>query len=78
MGNVSKPEILRKLNIEPGDYKENGTWQRRSNFELYQSYKESDIVNLIKIERIKGAGHVVRMVEDRTTKKVFNAQPNGT
>ncbi|GFV59446.1 uncharacterized protein TNCV_3172861 [Trichonephila clavipes] len=48
------------------------------NFELYQSYKESNIVNFIKIQRIKWAGHVVRMDEDRTTKKVFNAQPIGT
>ncbi|GFT12574.1 uncharacterized protein TNCV_5093691 [Trichonephila clavipes] len=56
---------------------ENGTW-RRSNFELYQSYKESGIVNIIKIQRIKWAGHVVRMDEDRTTEKVFNAQPIDT
>ncbi|GFV43838.1 uncharacterized protein TNCV_1658831 [Trichonephila clavipes] len=57
--------------------KENGTW-RRSTFKLYQSDKESDIVNYIKIPRIKWAGHVVRMDEDRTTKKVFNFQPIGT
>ncbi|GFW67088.1 uncharacterized protein TNCV_4031071 [Trichonephila clavipes] len=56
---------------------ENGTCRRRSNFELYQSYKDSDIVNLIKIQRIKWEGSVVRMDEDRTTKKVFNVQPIG-
>ncbi|GFV13862.1 uncharacterized protein TNCV_523411 [Trichonephila clavipes] len=38
---------------------------------------ESDIVNFIKIQRIKWAGQVVRVDEDRTTKKVFNAQPVG-
>ncbi|GFW19929.1 hypothetical protein TNCV_866351 [Trichonephila clavipes] len=32
---------------------ENGTWRRRSNLELCRSYKESDIVNFIKIQRIK-------------------------
>ncbi|GFU01097.1 uncharacterized protein TNCV_1817011 [Trichonephila clavipes] len=48
------------------------------NFERYQSYKESDVVNFIKIQRIKWAGHVVRMDEDRTTENVFNVQPNGT
>ncbi|GFU49631.1 uncharacterized protein TNCV_4143981 [Trichonephila clavipes] len=52
--------------------------RRRSNLEFYRSYKESDIVNFIKIQRIKWAGHVIRMNEDRTTKKVFNAQPIGT
>ncbi|GFX73032.1 uncharacterized protein TNCV_1704341 [Trichonephila clavipes] len=48
---------------------ENGTWRRRSNLELYRSYKESNIVNFIKIQRIKWAGHVITMNEDRTTKK---------
>ncbi|GFW69084.1 uncharacterized protein TNCV_2919821 [Trichonephila clavipes] len=56
-------------------YKENETWRRRSNLELYRSCKESDIVNFIKIQRIKWAGHVVRMEEDPTTK---NARPTGT
>ncbi|GFX65077.1 uncharacterized protein TNCV_452151 [Trichonephila clavipes] len=36
-----------------GGTQENGTWRRRSNFVLYQSYNESDIVNCMKIQRIK-------------------------
>ncbi|GFS76469.1 uncharacterized protein TNCV_1620921 [Trichonephila clavipes] len=40
--------------------------------------KESNIVNFIKLERIKWAGQVVRMDDDRTTKKAFNAQPIST
>ncbi|GFS95163.1 uncharacterized protein TNCV_2705091 [Trichonephila clavipes] len=51
-----------------GGIQENGTWRRRSNLELYRSYEESDIVNFIKIQRIKWADHVIRMNEDRTTK----------
>ncbi|GFU55760.1 uncharacterized protein TNCV_2969291 [Trichonephila clavipes] len=39
--------------------------------------KESDMVNFIKIQRIKWAGHVIRMNEDCINKKVFNAQPIG-
>ncbi|GFW11772.1 uncharacterized protein TNCV_1083181 [Trichonephila clavipes] len=58
--------------------RENGTWRRRLNFQLYQSYKESDIVNFIKIQQIEWAARVVRLDEDRTTKRDFNAQPNGT
>ncbi|GFY30549.1 uncharacterized protein TNCV_3523121 [Trichonephila clavipes] len=61
-----------------GGIRENETWRRISNLELYQLYKEFGIVNFIKIERIKWAGQVIRMNEDRTTKKVFNAQPIGT
>ncbi|GFT29769.1 uncharacterized protein TNCV_4891691 [Trichonephila clavipes] len=55
-----------------GGIQEKETWRRRSNFELCQLYKEYDIVGSIKIQRIKWAGHAVRMDEDRTTKKVFN------
>ncbi|GFX45336.1 uncharacterized protein TNCV_2096211 [Trichonephila clavipes] len=61
-----------------GGIQENGIWRRRSTFEICHSYKESDIVNFIKIQRIKLAGHIVRMDEDRTTKKVLNVQPNGS
>ncbi|GFV78275.1 uncharacterized protein TNCV_94351 [Trichonephila clavipes] len=61
-----------------GGIQKNGTWRRRSNSELSESYNESDIVNFIKLRRIKWSGHVVRMNEDRTTKKVFNAQPIDT
>ncbi|GFS72085.1 uncharacterized protein TNCV_3903841 [Trichonephila clavipes] len=60
-----------------GGIQKNGTWGR-SKLELYRSYKESVIVNFIKIQRIKWACHVIRMNEDRTTKKVFNAQPTDT
>ncbi|GFY27318.1 hypothetical protein TNCV_2069381 [Trichonephila clavipes] len=48
--------------------------RRRSNLELYQSNKESDIVTFIIIQRIKWAGHVVRMDENRTIKK--SSMPN--
>ncbi|GFV51868.1 uncharacterized protein TNCV_1322221 [Trichonephila clavipes] len=60
------------------DLKENRTRQIRSNLELYRSYDEFDIVNFIKIQRIKWTDHVIRMNEDHTTLKNFNAQPIGT
>lgn len=53
-----------------GGIQRNGVWLRRSNLELYRSYNEPDIINFIKWQRMKWAGHVVRMDEDRTTKKV--------
>ncbi|GFS74329.1 receptor-type guanylate cyclase Gyc76C [Trichonephila clavipes] len=57
---------------------EKGTCRRRSNLELYKLYKESGIVNFLKIQRIKWAGHVAKIDEDRTTKKVFINHPIGT
>ncbi|GFV95371.1 uncharacterized protein TNCV_4573731 [Trichonephila clavipes] len=77
-GNMMSINERKILKFIFGGIQENGTWRRRSNLEIYQSYKESDIVNFIKTQRINWAGYVVRMDEDRTTKKVFNAQPIGT
>ncbi|GFT11914.1 uncharacterized protein TNCV_2319341 [Trichonephila clavipes] len=66
MISIYERKILRSIF---GGIQENGTWRRRSNLELYRSYKESDIVNFIKICQNKWAGHVIRMNENRTTKK---------
>ncbi|GFX85299.1 uncharacterized protein TNCV_2675741 [Trichonephila clavipes] len=52
--------------------------RRRSPLEPYHSYKECESVNFIKVQRIKWAGHIVRMDEDRATKEVFNAESIGT
>ncbi|GFS65744.1 uncharacterized protein TNCV_3853821 [Trichonephila clavipes] len=52
-----------------GRIQESGTWRRKSNLVLYRSYKESDIVSFIKIQRFKLAGYVISMIKDRTTKK---------
>ncbi|GFY10893.1 uncharacterized protein TNCV_1124151 [Trichonephila clavipes] len=58
-----------------GGIQEKGMYRRRSNLELYKSYEESDIANFIKVQRIEWAGHIARMDENRTTKKVLNPQP---
>ncbi|GFU26017.1 uncharacterized protein TNCV_5105021 [Trichonephila clavipes] len=72
---IYERKILRSIF---GGIQENGAWRRKSNLELHRAYKESDIVNFVKIQRIKWEGHVSRMNQDRTTKKGFNTQPIGT
>ncbi|GFU08027.1 uncharacterized protein TNCV_1527661 [Trichonephila clavipes] len=67
----------RNILIFFGGIQGNRTW-RRSILEVYQSYKDTNIVNFIKLQRIKWADRFVRMNENRTTKTVFNAQPIGT
>ncbi|GFX05664.1 uncharacterized protein TNCV_3435681 [Trichonephila clavipes] len=52
-----------------GGIQENGSWRRRSNLELYQSYKESHIEKFIKVQQIKWEDYVLRMDENRTSKK---------
>ena len=60
-----------------GGIMEKDQWRRRYNSELYKIYKEPDIVKYIKINRLKWAGHLQRMNEERIVRKVFTAIPDG-
>jgi hypothetical protein len=60
-----------------GAKQENGPWRIRYKFELYEIFNEPNIVNYIKVKRLAWAGHLVRMNDDRTLKKIFNTKPNG-
>ena len=44
---------------------------------MYDLYKEPDIVTAIRQGRIRWAGHVLRMTEERAMKKVFIRGPGG-
>ena len=48
-----------------GAKRENGTWRKRYNYELYEIFNESNIVNYIKVKRLAWAGHLVLMNSDR-------------
>ena len=56
---------------------ENGEWRRRYNFELYQEFKQPDIVTSIKIGRLRWMGHVERMSETETAKQIIRQVPVG-
>jgi ABC-type lipopolysaccharide export system ATPase subunit len=43
----------------------------RTNIEIQELFKQADIVVTIKKGRIRWAGHVQRMAEARSVKKVF-------
>ncbi|GFT82141.1 putative endonuclease-reverse transcriptase [Trichonephila clavipes] len=55
----------------------NESWRRRSNLQLYKIYKRPDIVKFVKLQRLKWAGHLARMNEDRCCKKIFLVRPVG-
>ena len=55
----------------------NGEWRIKYNNELYTLYKESDTVTYIKINRLKWAGHVIRMEEQSATRRVLVAVVEG-
>jgi hypothetical protein len=40
-------------------------------------YRKQNIVTTIKVRRLEWAGHLVRMSDDRTVKKVFLGKPDG-
>jgi hypothetical protein len=56
----------------------NGTWWKRYNHELYELFNDSNIVNDIKAKRLAWAGHLIRMSNERTLKKIFHTKPEGT
>jgi hypothetical protein len=57
-----------------GAKQENGTWRKRYNHELNEIFNESNIVNHIKVQRLAWAGHLTRMSNERTLKKIFNTK----
>jgi hypothetical protein len=52
-------------------------WRKIYNHELCELFNEPGIVKYIKIKRLGRAGHVIRMDNNRTVKKVFNTKPIG-
>jgi hypothetical protein len=69
MLNTFERKILRRIY---GSTHERGCWRPRWNNELYGLYKELNIVEDIIIKRLKWAGYIIRMEEERIPKKVLN------
>jgi hypothetical protein len=62
-----------------GAKQENGTWPKRYNCELlvYEIFNEPNVVTCITVKRLAWAGHLMRMNNDRTLKKIFNTKLDG-
>jgi len=63
---VFERKILRAI-FEPTN--EKGEWRIKYNHELYTLYKDSDIVTYIKVNRLRWAGHVIRLEEQSPAKE---------
>ena len=59
-----------------GAKQENEIWRKKNNYELYEIFNNSNIVNYITIKRLALAGHLMRMKDKRTLKK-FNTKLDG-
>ena len=71
---VFERKILRKI---LGPIQENGEWRIRRNKEIEDYIDGEDIVRFIKSGRIRWAGHIQRMNEDRIPKQVFRSRMEG-
>jgi len=58
-----------------GPKKENQIWRAKNNEELDKLIKHENIVNYIKAQRLGWFGHIQRMPEARTAKKIFKWNP---
>ena len=52
-------------------------WRRLHNEELNDLYSSPNIVRVIKSRRMRWAGHVARMCEERGVCRVFVGKPEG-
>ena len=55
-----------------------GNWHCRWNSEIYSLYKDLNIVGDIKIIRLGWACHIIRLEEDRISRKVLNGKVYNT
>jgi transcription termination factor 2 len=60
-----------------GPTKGNRQWRIKTNTELITVYKSQDITTVIKIRRLEWLGHVIRMDETRSVKKIFEGKLDG-
>ena len=51
--------------------------RKRFNCEFYDLYKDIDLVRKLKINRLRWAGHVARMVPNNPVKRIFSANSEG-
>jgi hypothetical protein len=59
-----------------GPTKENRLWRVKTNQELDNLIRHKNIVNYIKAQRLNWFGHIQRMPDTRTAKKLFKWNPS--
>jgi hypothetical protein len=68
--------VLRRI-FEPKRDEVTGEWRKLHNEELHNLYSSPDIIRLIKSRRMRWAGHVARMGEERKVWRVLVENPDG-
>jgi len=73
---VFENRVLRKV-FGPKRNEVTGDWRKLHNEELNDLYSLPNIVRVVKSRRMRWAGHVARMEEDRGVQKVLVGKPEG-
>ena len=73
---VSENRVLRRV-FGPKRDEVAGEWRKLHNEELNDLYSLPNIVRVVKSRRMKWAGHVARMGEDRGVHRVWVGKPEG-
>jgi hypothetical protein len=73
---VFENRVLRRI-FGPKRDAVTGEWRKLHNEELHNLYSSPDIIRQVKSRRMRWAGHVARMGEDRKLYKVFVGKPEG-
>jgi hypothetical protein len=73
---VFENRVLRRISGPKRD-DATGEWRMLHNEELRNLYSSPDIIRRIKSRRMRWAGHVARMGEEREVYKVFMGKPEG-
>ena len=68
--------VLRRI-FGPRRDKVKGEWRRLNNEELNDWYSSPNVVRVIKSRRMRCAGHVARMGEERVAYRVLVGKPEG-
>ncbi|PSN53750.1 hypothetical protein C0J52_02215 [Blattella germanica] len=73
---VFENKVLRKI-FGPKRDEETGEWRRLHNTELKDLYGKPDIVRKIKSHRLRWAGHVARMGDERGVRRILEGKTEG-
>jgi hypothetical protein len=73
---VFENRVLRRI-FGPKRDEVTGEWRKLQNEELHILYSSPNIIRQIKSRRMRWAGHVARMGEDRKVYKIFMGKPEG-
>jgi hypothetical protein len=73
---VFENRVLRRI-FGPKRDEVTGEWRKLHNEELHNVYSSPNIIRTIKSRRMRWAGHVARMGEERNAFRIFVGKPEG-